>query len=161
MRLVWTKSNLPLSLLIRAITGEDCSHFLFVFDNGIAFESNLLGTHPKFWASDSGFTIVHQLAVPVPQEIEDKIWNKVIFKYSAKPYDYLGALYLGWRTLLKRIFGIAKPKLNAWKENDAFYCDEIYDALDGVPNLPVFNVSGGMETPHEVFARLENYLATV
>ena len=52
MKLVWSASKNPLSCLIRFVTGQDCSHFSFVFESrasGLMFESNLFGTHPAFY----------------------------------------------------------------------------------------------------------------
>jgi hypothetical protein len=155
MKLVWTKSKLPLSLLIRGVTGEDCSHFLFVFDNGVAFQSNLLGTNPVFWNVDMRhLTVVHELDLKVPKEVENHVWHKVISKYAGKPYDYGGFFYLGFWFLMKRFFGIKMPAKNKWSKKGTYYCDELYDCLSGVPGLPNLDVAGGMDTPHMVWERL-------
>lgn len=159
MKLIWTKSNSILSVLIRAITGEDCSHFAFVlYDNKpgeIMFESNLLGTHPAFYRTSlKTHQIVHEIIVPSSQETEDRVWDKLVEIYDGHPYDFLGALYLGLRTLLKRFLGMTMPIKNSWSRQDSFYCDEIYDALREVPGLPLLNVSGGMDTPHGVYIKL-------
>lgn len=152
MRLVFTKSNLPLSKLIRWVTKEDCSHFLFVFDNGLAFESNLLGTRPVFFVPDERhFVIVHELKVSCPQEIEDKIWKSVINNYADRKYDYTGFLYLGLWILISRITGLKKPVRNKWSRKGTYFCDELYDCLDGVPGLPNLKVAGSMRTPHDVW----------
>lgn len=158
MRLIWTKSTLPLSVMIRAITGEDCSHFAFVFESKIGgemFESNFLGTHIKFYKNaQKHFTLVHQVKLDVPVETEDLIWSRVVDQYDDKPYDFGGMLYIGWRTILKRLFNIPKPLINKWQSTDKFYCDEIYDALKGIPGLPELDVSGGMDTPYEVYLKI-------
>lgn len=163
MKLIWTKSNLPLSLLIRAVTGEDCSHFAFVFESqakGLMFESNLLGTHPRFleteFKSRWRFTIVHQRDIPMTPEMEDAIWDRVVSRFDGKGYDYGGAIYLGWWKLLNRLFGVALPKTNKWASDDLYFCDEVYIALKGVPGVPQSNVGTGMETPHDLWKEIGN-----
>lgn len=166
MKLIWTKSSLPLSLVIRAITGEDCSHFAFVFDSsdysekGVMFESNLLGTHIKFFENaKKHFTIVHQIEIKVAVSTEDEIWDKVVNQYDDKPYDFGGALYLGWRIILERFLNIPRPTKNAWANSDKFFCDEIVNSLKDIPGFPESVNSGSMKTPFEVFKELSQYLS--
>jgi hypothetical protein len=159
MKLLWTKSSKPLSLLIRAITGEDCSHFSFVLYDGkpgeIMFESNLLGTHPVFYKTAmKTHIIVHEINIALDQYIEDLIWDRIVSVYDNQEYDFLGALYLGYRTILYRLLGIPKPERNELSRPGSYYCDEIFDALNDVPKLPVLNVNGGMLTPHEVYEKV-------
>lgn len=159
MKLVWTKSTKPLSLLIRAITGQDCSHFAFVFNNrakGVMFESNLLGTHIKFYESSKPhFEIVHELNLDVPVPIEDAIWDVVVEKYDGKRYDIGGALYLGVRILMRRFLKIPLPKQNIWADPNAYFCDEVFEALHFIDSLPKIPVSNGLETPHDVWEKLK------
>ena len=161
MKLVWTKSSSPLSVLIRAITGDECSHFAFVFETaakGLMFESNLLGTHPAFYLSSlKTHTVVHSLDVPMSIEVEDKVWDLIVQKYDGKKYDYLGALYLGWRKILLRWFKLAMPAKNAWSRSDSFYCDDLYDILNIAPGFPVLDVTGAMKTPHDVWQELKDW----
>lgn len=161
MKLIWTRSIKPLSVFIRHLTGEDCSHFAFVFETeygGEMFESNLLGTHIRFFKNaKKHFEIVHQIDLPLDRETEDVLWERIIDKYDDKPYDFKGALYLGWRLLLWRSLRFPIPKINAWSNSNAFYCDEIYDALDGIPGVPRIGASGGMETPYGVFQKLSGF----
>ena len=155
MRLVWTKSTLPLSVVIRAITGEDCSHFAFVFDSpggGMVFQANLLGCGPEFFAKfKSACTIVHEVTLDVPTEIEDQVWDLVVSNYDGKPYGYKSCIYLGYRILLRRIFGIPMPDKNPYVSSGAFFCDELYACLAPIPGLPKFDVADGMKTPHDVW----------
>lgn len=162
MKLIWTKSKLPLSVLIRAITGEDCSHFAFVFETkaqGLLFESNLLGTHPVFLnsmlSSFGDVTLVHAMDLPLSLDDENKVWDLIVAKYDDKPYDFLGAIYLGYRILLKRIFKIPIPAKNAWAESGTYYCDELYNILTQIPGVPQVQVEGAMKTPHDLWLALE------
>ena len=75
------------------------------------FESNLLGTHPAFLTTSlKTHTIVHEISLDLSVEDEDKIWDAVVELYDGKPYDFCGALYLGWRKLLYRFPKPGKPE---------------------------------------------------
>jgi len=157
MKLIFTKSKLPLSLLIRAITGDDCSHMALVFESragGIMFESNFLGTHPKFFRNASKhFTIVHSLDIPVSVDQEDKAWDEMVDRFDGKNYDFGAIFYLGWRIILKRVFGSHLPKVNLWQTKDAYFCDELYQILEIVGFLSL-DAEAGMKTPHMVWEEL-------
>jgi len=160
MTLLWTKSNSPLSWIIRTVTGQCCSHFSFVFQNpnrkGLMFESNLMGTHPAFLQTAlKSHTVLHSIEVPLDAEDEDMIWDLVVDKYDGKPYDLMGALYLGLRILLCRIFKVPMPQQNKWASAGAFFCDEVYDVFNNIPEFKKIDVASGMDTPHDVFEKLK------
>lgn len=161
MKLIFTKSNSPLSIFIRLITGEDCSHFAFVFQSpgrtGLMFESNLLGTHPAFFATAlKTHTIVHEKDYALTVEQEDAIWDLVVESYDDKPYDFLGATYLGWFKLLHRILKVALPLRNKWCQPGQYFCDVVYDVFNkaGLSELPKIDVLNGMDTPHDVWLKV-------
>lgn len=162
MKLVWTKSNRILSKLIRWGLGVDCSHFLIVFESpagGLCFESNLLGTHPKFWKTDKKtLTIVHQIDLPLSVEVEDHVWDVVVDKYDGKGYDYYAFAYFAWRVLLKKCFNIAMPPKNKWAQNGSFLCDEVYVALIDAGVLPDLGIDIAISSPHDVFEKTSLHL---
>lgn len=162
MKLIWSKSSSPLSLLIRFICKEDCSHFSFVFESeakGLMFESNLLGTHPSFLQTSlKTHSIVHEIDLPLSISEEDLLWDVIVDKYDGHSYDFLGALYLGWFKFLKRVFGIKLPDKNKWCQPGQYFCDQLYDCLNNIPRLPKINVMNGMDTPHDVWIRLSAIL---
>ena len=122
------------------------------------FESNLLGTHPAFYQTSlKSHTVVHFLDIPLSIELEDKVWEIIIEKYDGKGYDFLGALYLGWRKILLRWFKSPLPKKNAWSKSGSFYCDDLYDILNILPDFPVLSVTGGMKTPHDIWVDLKDW----
>jgi len=160
MKLLWTKSSSPLSKIIRLITGQDCSHFSFVFEGpertGLMFESNLLGTHPCFLETSlKTHTIVHSFEIPLTVEQEDLVWDLCIEKYDGKGYDFKGALYLGFRIILERLFKIKRPSENKWANDQLYFCDEVYDIFNRIPGLMKIDVSNGMDTPHDVYMTLQ------
>lgn len=158
MKLIWTKSNKILSVFIRHICNEDCSHFSFVFESaakGLMFESNLLGTHPAFYqTSIKNKTIVHEINIPLSIEEEDALWDIIVQKYDNKPYDFLGAIYLGWHKFLNKIFGIKIPEKNKWSQPDQYFCNEVYDVLNNLANFKKIDVKTGMHSPHDVWLEL-------
>lgn len=160
MKLLWTKAQTPLSVGIRCLCGQDCSHFSFVFESaakGLMFESNLLGTHPAFLQTSlKTHTIVHEKSFEIPLAIEDQIWDLAVEKYDGKGYDFGGALYLGIMERRKKTFGIPKPKTNAWASAGLYYCDEVYDIFNSFPDyFPKIDVCNGMDTPHNLWEKLE------
>jgi hypothetical protein len=157
MRIIWTKSTMPLSYLIRFITGEDCSHLALVFesrDGGLMFESNLLGTHPKFYKNAAKhFTIVHEMKVDATVEQEDAAWDLMVDQFDGKSYGFMAALYLAWRKILLRAFKSPMPMVNAWATDDTYFCDELYLILEHV-GLRNIGIESGMQTPHDVWVKL-------
>jgi hypothetical protein len=152
---------MPLSVLIRAITGEDCSHFSFVFESaakGLMFESNLFGTHPTFYATAlKTHVVMHSIEVPLSITEEDAIWDLVIQKYDGRSYNFLGALYLGGWKLLQRIFGVRPPVYNKWSLPDTYFCNELYSILNAIPEFPQTGVASGMETPHDLWLKIKDW----
>ena len=162
MRLIWTKSNAPLSVLIRAITGQDCSHFALVLyeksPGPIVFESNLLGTHPKFYQTFlKHCSVVHEKIFDLPQETEDKIMDLIVKKYDGLGYDFGGVFYLGWRILIKRLFKFPLPEKNKWASVDKFFCDEVYDILNHIDGFQKLDAIGAMNTPCDTWIKLKGF----
>jgi hypothetical protein len=162
MKLIWTKSYLPLSLVIRGVTGEPCSHFAFVFESqasGLVFQSNLLGTNPEFYnvlSKTWGFSVVHQLDLPMSVDEENIAWDAIVQQYDDIGYNFGGACYLGWRYGLKRAFKIPLPPTNAWSQPGTMFCDQVYRILNLLndPRLPKIPVMNGMDTPESVWLKV-------
>jgi len=163
MKLIWTKSNLPLSLFIRWGLKQDCSHFAIVFDDdngGIVFESNLLGTHIKWFPTFKDHcAIVHEIEVKLPLKKEEAIYQATLSHYDDKSYDYKAFAYFCWRTLLLRLFNVALPKKNAWDSKGAYICvglaKALRDAKDSLPKKLAKKLESvedfEMVSPHDLF----------
>lgn len=122
------------------------------------FESNLLGTHPAFFINSlKTHTIVHEKLVPVTLTEEEAVWNRTVEKYDGKPYDFLGAIYLGYYKFLHRLFKSALPKQNKWANPNAYFCDEIYEIFHDIGSFPEIGISSGMESPHDVWLKLKDW----
>ena len=157
MKVIWTKSRLPLSYIIRWFTGEPCSHLALVFNSnngGIMFESNLMGTHIKFFKNAKKHcTIVHEMIVPMTSAQEDCAWDLMVDRFDDKPYDYMGALYLGLMKLRFRIFKTPISKVNKWQNKGAYFCDELYQILE-IAGFKHLGVELGMKSPEDVWLDL-------
>lgn len=158
MKLIWTRSNSLLSKIIRAITDDDCSHFCIVLYDGrpgeIMFHSNLLGTHPMFLKTFlESKEIVHSVTIPCSIENEDSIWDEIVSNYDGKSYDYLGAIYLGYRKFLYRCFKIPMPNKNVASSPDRFFCDEVSKVLKDL-NIPI---ASDLDTPHDYYMKIKDW----
>jgi hypothetical protein len=116
------------------------------------FESNLLGTHPAFYKSFlKAHTIVHEHKILCEESDEDQVLAEIVEFYDGCAYDYLGALYLGWRKWLFTRFGIEIPERNKWSNQLKYYCEELIVCVknvNGVPQIPTVNA---MRTPHDLW----------
>ena len=130
-------------------------------EGGLMFESNLLGTHPKFFKNASKhMSIVHMVSIPLKFENEKAVKAFMVNEVDDKPYDILGAIYLGWWKLLRRIFKCALPKRNKWARKDAFFCDEIIVMLNAAGAGFKFDTLGvGMMSPYDVWKQLETQVS--
>lgn len=162
MKLIWTRSNLILSKLIRWGLGVDCSHFAVVFNSpagGLMFESNLLGTHPRFYrTAQKHLEIVHEIELGISVELENKFWDRIVDHYDDKGYDYGAFFYFCWRVILHRMLNKPIPKINKWAKDDRFLCDEVYIALKEEGLVPDLNIDLAMTSPHDVFLKLQEAL---
>ena len=160
MKLLWTRSKNPFDWLILKVTGQDCGHFAFLFETaggGMVFESNLLGTHPAFYKTwMKNRTIVHSKDIPISLEDENILWDKWVDLYDGQPYDLPGCIYAGLMIFRLKFFKIQKPKVNAWGSKKAYYCDEVYQLVSGLPGFPFIDESSnGLDSPHDVWENIK------
>lgn len=158
MKLIWTKSSLPLSVFIRWGLNTDCSHFAIVFDSpagGLMFESNLLGTHPKFFKTAlKEMTVVHEIDVIVSTEVEDKIWDIVVDKYDHQPYNYLAFFYFCYRAILNRVFRIPFPINGLYTKSNGDLCTQVYKSLIDSNVMPDLGLDLTVTSPHDLYLKL-------
>ena len=137
MRLVFTKSKLPLSILIRGVLREPVSHFAIVFEPDLLiFQSNLLGTNLQYFPRFSDHsTIVFSIEIPLSQAVEDKIYMSAMEKYADQGYGFKELAYFTWRAFLFSYFNRPWPKKNIMDESNDYLCVGLAQALDcdGMP----------------------------
>lgn len=158
MRLIWTKSNMVLSRLIRWGLDTDCSHFAIVFNSpagGLMFESNLIGTHPSFYKNSSKkFELVHSIDLNIPAELENMVWDKIVDKYDGKGYDFGAFAYFIWRGILKKFLNISMPDKNRWATENAFLCVECGNVLEEFGIVLPLGIDTAIASPHEVYLKI-------
>jgi|GEM_PF-3055818 len=159
MRIIISKSTLPLSVLIRGVLGSKASHFLIVFDSpagGLVFESNVLGTHPKFWKTDQKtLTVIDELEVIMTSKQEDVIWDTVVDQMDGKGYDWGAFFYMGLAYIAHRLWGHNIPKVNKWAKPGTYVCLQVAQSL--IPYFPQLQaVDVSMMTPDQLMALIKS-----
>lgn len=111
---LFTRSRLLGSRLIRAVTGEPISHCAMLdTDTWIVTHSTLSGIRKDTLAK---FKLVNEIRYIVP----------VYPSRSPNPsahYDYGAFLYLGLKLILSKV-GIRLPKKNLWQSTGMYICTE-------------------------------------
>jgi hypothetical protein len=129
VKILLTRSNQPLSRMIRWVLQIPGSHLVIVFDNKIAFHSNLLGAHVEWYNTlKRSLEIVHEIEISGTLEQEEDAYQGVINRLDGKPYDYLFLLSIAWRACLKRFFGIPIPE-QLLERPDWLLCTEVFYEL--------------------------------
>lgn len=161
MKMLWTYSPNAIDKLISFMTGEDCGHFALLFESvhgtGVVFESNLLGTHPAFYNTWMGKKrkIIHSLDFNIDARTEDHLWDLWVSEFDGKPYDFGGCIYIGLMKFRHRLFGTAIPKVNKWSKANTYFCDVIYQVVQGMPGVPIIDIElNQMSSPHDLYMYL-------
>ncbi len=159
MKLVWTKSRLVFSQIIRGQLGQDCSHFALVFNSpagGLMFQSNLLGAHTTFFKSAlKSMTVVHSLDLPLSTEEENAVWDEAVDLFDGQPYDWGAFFYFCWRVILKKVFRRPIPKKNAWARDNQNLCVELFNIVKKYTSLKDVEIDTPMTAPHELYLLLK------
>lgn len=157
MKLIWTKSGLPLSKLIRWGLNEPVSHFGIVFDNGIVFHSNLLGTHIEWYGTFvKHCTIVYQLDFPMSLVEEEAVYQKILNTYDDRGYDFGGFAFFIWRGLLYRTFSTPFPAKNEWQSASKFLCTELATVLpDNIVPVSIKTQDLSIVSPYHLYMEMK------
>lgn len=156
MKLIWTKSNLPLSRFIRWGLKEPCSHVVIVFDNKIVFHSNLLGAHIEWFDTfKKHVEIVHQIEYVLPLEEEELVYQGVIDANDQQPYDFKAFGYFIWSAFRYRILGKPFPSKNPWGRDSANLCTGLVSKIpvEAIPGLEKVK-DGDMTSPEKLYELL-------
>lgn len=162
----WVSSAKIGSQIIRAGTGQDCSHFAIqcdLPDGPVIFESRL-ETGVVSVSIDEfkrHYHMQHSLMVRETRpEMETDIYSLLRKKLGAR-YDAKAISWFSLALLLKRWFGWA-PRVNQWQDKAQFFCVEILagDSLQKLVsiyagcNIEEANLS--ITTPHELYELMKS-----
>lgn len=126
MKLIWVKSNAPLSVLIRWGLKEPCSHFAVVFDDKFVIHSDLMGVHLDWWNTfKKSRTVVHEKKFHLPLPEEEKMYQGMLDAHDEKGYDFGAFFYFIWRGFLNRVFKRPFPIHNSWGSKHKVLCTEV------------------------------------
>ena len=147
--LLFTKSPKWGSRLIRWALNEPVSHVAVFIGGGVD-----LVVHSKFYGGVDIDTIktfqkhnqiLYQIDLPFSQKTYDELLS-----LEEKPYDYSAFLWLGWRAILRKLFGVKVPAIDPLNAKGCFICTEVanvvlyYLGCDVVPNA----------TPMEIYKKM-------
>lgn len=156
MKLIFTKSNMPLSIAIRWCLNEPVSHMAIVFDDKIVFHSNLLGTHVNWFESFKKHqTIVYSQFYQMGMAQEENIYLSCV-SVDSKWYDYLAFFKLCYYGLRKKLFGKPLPIIKDQWPN-AFLCTELIKVLPEKllkPELKEKLAANEILTPYQLYKNL-------
>lgn len=108
-----------------------CSHFAFMLDTKIVFQSTFSkGVHLS-WLQNflSINTVVHRIDLSLPLETEEKIYLCMIGR-EGKPYDFVSLIYLSYRFLKHKLFNTPLPSRNKLANSHADVCVELASCLE-------------------------------
>lgn len=150
IQIVFSKNNSCLSKVIRWLSNEPVSHVAIIFDQKIAFHSNLYGTHPNWFCSFlKKNEIVYAITLNMTLEQEEEIYLKIP-QYDGKWYDFGALFYMLYRGILHKLFNTPIPQTNIFGKEDQFLCVELAQILD--PHLEKLDVI----TPYQLYLILKD-----
>jgi hypothetical protein len=115
---LFTRSNLLGSRIIRAVTGEEVSHCAILLSNTGVIHATPTGSAVVPLSEFKKVnTLVYLIAIPRDTAI------RVDFARN-KSYDWGAFCYLGLRLLLRKV-GIRLPKKNLWQTTGMYLCTEL------------------------------------
>jgi hypothetical protein len=130
MKIVFTASDKILSKVIRWGLDEPCSHVVLVFDNEIAFHSNLSGAHVDWWnGMKNHLRVVDEIDLPMSLEEEESVYQGILKSAYGHSYDYLGFMFFVFRGLMYKFLKVPFPEDNKWKTSGADLCVEVLQYL--------------------------------
>lgn len=130
MVICFSKSKMPLSKLIRWLSGDPVSHVIIVFDEKFAIHSNLYGVHLDWFNSlEKHVDIVYKLEYKLSLKREEEVYRSLLDNFDGRSYDWPAFFYLLWRGLLWKFLKKPLPSKNPWNEKDGYLCTEIAGCL--------------------------------
>jgi hypothetical protein len=159
MKLVFTKNNLPLSLLIRCGLKEPVSHMAYVFDDKLVFHSNLIGVHIDWYDNfKKKNTIVNQIELNQGLQFEEDVYQRAIGMNVGQPYDFIALFYFIFRAFMYRFFNVPMPTKSNTEIKKAFLCTELAYALPKSYTQALLKKDLAITSPHEVYVAIKGAL---
>jgi hypothetical protein len=130
IKIVGTKGNSILGIIIRWLTGENIDHVAIMLNDKIVITSSLLGLHIQGHRSFlKRRTIVDSYEVPVAQSDIDDVLTDAIENYDGKMYDYYAMVAKGFSLLIKKLTGIIIKYKKPPQNPEWYWCIEVISLL--------------------------------
>ena len=156
MKLLFTKNNLPISLLIRWGLSEPCSHMAVSFDNKIVIHSNFLGFQINWFDRFMrGNTLVASVEIELDLEDEENVYLELLGQYDGRPYDWLAFFSFIWAAFKFKFFDVPMPKTASASDKHSFICTELAFALPFKYFTTLKAKDLAIMSPHQVFLALQ------
>ena len=151
MKLLFTKNNLPISLLIRWGLSEPCSHMAFCFDNKLVIHSNFLGLQIN-WLDRfmRGNILVDSIDIELDLEAEESVYLALLAQYDGSSYDWLAFFSFIWSAFKFKFFDVPMPKIAYIEDEKSFICTETAFALPKKYRVALKNKDLAIMSPNQV-----------
>jgi hypothetical protein len=154
MKLVWTRSKLPLSRFICWGLNEPVSHMAVVMDQKIAFDASFSGADWNGYKKHfEGREVVFELECELGSAQEELVYDK-LNEVEGSRYDYTAFAYFLFRATLYRLFKIAMPTRNKWSVKRAYLCVGVMSALPGSVTMGVDFKNAEILSPYKIYLAL-------
>lgn len=133
MRLLWTKSKLPLGSIITWGLEEPVSHFAVEFFDSIIIHSNMTGVHPimvKDFLKTS--EIVYEKRYEPGEFLENRLMVQILKNYWGKKYDWKWFFGLVKHAVVFKLFRKPVPMEIKSRSRDRFLCTEVAQFLEPI-----------------------------
>lgn len=145
--ILFTKSELAGSKLIRDLTHSASSHMAWMLDDKLVFHSNHKGCHVEWLGSFNKVNkVVYSIDLDLISLEQEEALYLSILKFDGQKYDY-GALWFGLFSLLGYKLGLTRlPKANKWGTAQKQLCLEMAKPLQifgtKLPELDMISPDG-------------------
>lgn len=130
IKLLWTKSKLPLGPLITWGLDEPVSHFAVEFFGKIVIHSNFYGVHPTLspdfykWSK-----VVYQKEYATGDDYAARLFVSILNNYWGKKYDWKWFWGLVRHALVYKLTGRPIPDEIKTRSRDKYLCTEVVEFL--------------------------------
>jgi len=142
IEVLFTKSELIGSKMIRKITNEEISHCAILYFDKVIHSSYYGVKRVSYSEFAAHNEIVYRVEVPIAPKTIIETYEKL----KNKPYDYGALLFLGIRYLAIKC-GIKMSYRNLWQDSGCFICSEFVSRA-------IIGEADSMITPYQLYEKL-------
>jgi hypothetical protein len=157
MKMIFTRSSLPLSKLIRWGLKEPVSHFAMVFFNSFVVHSNLAGVQLNWYSTfKKHCEVIYEIERTLSRAEEINLLKSILNSFDGASYDYSAFFYFIWRAILWRLFKTPFPATNKWGKKNAFLCTGLEKVLPESITPGTDSLDPEMTSPYKLYQKLNS-----